>query len=55
MPPSTRWRRSWPTLLAYASVVVLLAYALFPVFWMVSTAVKPTNEIRTADPTFVPT
>ena len=36
-------------------VAVLLAYALFPVLWMVSTAVKPTPEIRTADPTFIPT
>jgi multiple sugar transport system permease protein/raffinose/stachyose/melibiose transport system permease protein len=42
-------------MLAYASVAVLIAYALFPVLWMVSTAVKPTTEIRTADPTFIPT
>jgi multiple sugar transport system permease protein/raffinose/stachyose/melibiose transport system permease protein len=52
---STTWRRwSWPVLLAYACVAVLLAYALFPVLWMVSTALKPTPEIRTAEPTFVP-
>ena len=55
MATRARWRRSWPALLAYASVVVLITYALFPVLWMVSTAVKPTTEIRTADPTFIPT
>jgi multiple sugar transport system permease protein len=55
MPTRARWRHSWPSLLAYAAVAVLIAYALFPVLWMLSTAVKPTTEIRTADPTFIPT
>ena len=55
MPTRARWHRGWPRLLAYAAVAVLLAYALFPVLWMVSTAVKPADEIRTANPTFVPT
>jgi multiple sugar transport system permease protein len=54
MSASPRWRLRWPVLLAYACVAVLLAYALFPVLWMVSTAVKPPDEIRTADPTFIP-
>jgi multiple sugar transport system permease protein len=54
MSDSPRWRLRWPVLLAYACVAVLIAYALFPVLWMVSTAVKPPDEIRTADPTFVP-
>ena len=54
MSASPRWRLGWPVLLAYACVAVLLAYALFPVLWMVSTAVKPPDEIRTADPTFIP-
>jgi multiple sugar transport system permease protein len=55
MSATLRQRRGWPVMLAYASVAVLLAYALFPVLWMVSTAVKPTTEIRTPDPTFIPT
>jgi multiple sugar transport system permease protein len=55
MSATLRQRRSWSVFLAYACVAVLLAYALFPVVWMVSTAVKPTPEIRTADPTFIPT
>jgi multiple sugar transport system permease protein len=55
MSANPRRRRGWPVLLAYACVAVLIAYALFPVLWMVSTAVKPTTEIRTADPTFIPT
>jgi multiple sugar transport system permease protein len=54
MSATLRLRRSWPVILAYACVAVLLAYALFPVLWMVSTAVKPTPEIRTPDPTFIP-
>jgi multiple sugar transport system permease protein len=54
MSDSPRWRLRWPVILAYACVAVLIAYALFPVLWMVSTAVKPPDEIRTADPTFVP-
>jgi multiple sugar transport system permease protein/raffinose/stachyose/melibiose transport system permease protein len=54
MSASPRWRLRWPVLLAYACVAVLIAYALFPVLWMVSTAVKPPDEIRTADPTFIP-
>ena len=54
MSASPRWRLRWPVLLAYACVAVLMAYALFPVLWMVATAVKPPDEIRTADPTFIP-
>jgi len=55
MSATLRQRRGWSVFLAYACVAVLLAYALFPVVWMVSTAVKPTPEIRTANPTFIPT
>lgn len=54
MTARARWRLGWPALLAYAAVAVLIAYALFPILWMVSTAFKPTAEIRTADPTFIP-
>jgi multiple sugar transport system permease protein len=54
MSVTLRRRRGWSVILAYACVAVLLAYALFPVLWMVSTAVKPTPEIRTPDPTFIP-
>jgi multiple sugar transport system permease protein len=55
MSVTLRQRRGWSVFLAYACVAVLLVYALFPVVWMVSTAVKPTTEIRTADPTFIST
>ncbi len=54
MPSSPSWHRRWPVRLAHACVAVLILYALFPIFWMLSTALKPTPEIRTADPTFVP-
>lgn len=54
MTARSRWRLGWPALLAYAAVAVLIAYALFPILWMVSTAFKPTAEIRTANPTFIP-
>lgn len=49
-----RWQRQWRTVLAYLCVAALLVYALFPVLWMISTALKPTGEIRTAHPTFIP-
>jgi multiple sugar transport system permease protein len=55
MLSTAHWQRRWPTLLAYGCIALLLVYALFPVLWMVSTALKPTPEIRTAHPTFIPT
>lgn len=48
------WHQRWPSLLAYACVALLLLYALFPILWMLSTALKPTAEIRTPNPTFIP-
>jgi multiple sugar transport system permease protein/raffinose/stachyose/melibiose transport system permease protein len=55
IPRAAQWRRRTATTLAYLSIVTMLAYALLPILWMLSTALKPNDEVRTSDPTFVPT
>lgn len=37
-----------------AAAVVTVAVCLFPVYWMVSTAFKPSKDIRSAEPRLVP-
>jgi multiple sugar transport system permease protein len=54
MRPVT-WRRGWPaTLPVYACLLVLIAYAIFPFLWILSTSLKPAPEIRTAHPSLIP-
>lgn len=48
MPPA---RFTWYNFIA---LVVALAFALFPIFWIASTALKPLSEWVTAPPTWVP-
>jgi multiple sugar transport system permease protein len=36
----------------YATLVVFSAFCLFPFFWMLDTALKPPEEVRSANPTF---
>lgn len=36
----------------YIGLIVASIYALFPLAWALATALKPTNEVRTGDPTF---
>lgn len=55
VPRSTHWRRRTLTALAYGAVLTMLAYALLPILWMLSTALKPDSEVRTSDPSFIPT
>ena len=45
------WWRRW---LANAAGVLVAAFAVFPVFWMVSTSLKPNREIFAATPQPVP-
>ena len=40
-------------LLGGVAVVVALIW-VFPIYWMISSAFLPTNELRTPDPTFFP-
>jgi multiple sugar transport system permease protein len=47
-------RLRWSRVLVYGCVALLIAYALFPILWMLSTALKPQDEIRTADPHILP-
>jgi N,N'-diacetylchitobiose transport system permease protein len=42
--------RGWPNLIA----VVLFVFFIFPVYWMVSTAFKPNNDIISKTPVLVP-
>ncbi|GAA3755005.1 N,N'-diacetylchitobiose transport system permease protein [Spinactinospora alkalitolerans] len=39
----------------YAAAVAVTVFAVFPVYWVVSTALKPTGEIFTREPTLFPT
>jgi multiple sugar transport system permease protein len=43
----------WIKLLTYAILLCFSVYTLFPFLWMVTTSLKPTNEIRTAQPSFI--
>ncbi|MFC5662510.1 carbohydrate ABC transporter permease [Kitasatospora misakiensis] len=42
--------RTWPNVVA----VVLFVFFVFPVYWMISTAFKPTKDIVSKTPVFVP-
>jgi multiple sugar transport system permease protein len=46
-------QKFWLQVLTYAVLVVLAIYCLFPFLWMVDTALKPLNEVRTSHPTFM--
>jgi N,N'-diacetylchitobiose transport system permease protein len=50
MSPRTLRRAGWNTL-----GLVVFAVMVFPVFWMISTAFKPTDEINSATPTWFST
>lgn len=41
-------------LLAYGVVIILLIFALFPIYWTLNTAFKPLGEFLTYPPTFLP-
>lgn len=41
-------------ILAYGTVIFLLIFALFPIYWTLNTAFKPLDEFLTYPPTFVP-
>lgn len=38
----------------YVAAVAVIVFALFPVYWVVATALKPTGEIYSRQPTLVP-
>ncbi len=46
-------QKLWLQVLTYAVLVVLAIYCLFPFLWMMDTALKPLNEVRTSHPTFM--
>lgn len=56
--PHTSWRtrlwRSTPMALAYIAILVMLIYAVFPFFWMISTSLRTRAEIRTTNPSLLP-
>jgi len=47
-------KKSLGVFAVYALMVVSLVYALFPVYWMIITSLKKSNEIITIIPTFLP-
>jgi N,N'-diacetylchitobiose transport system permease protein len=48
--PLRAWARIWPN----AAALVLFAGFVFPVYWMFSTALKPSSQIITEDPVWFP-
>jgi multiple sugar transport system permease protein len=58
--PSILNRRDFPRLprfadvLAYSIVIVMLIFAIFPIYWTFITAFKPLGEFQTYPPTFWP-
>lgn len=49
-----RYRRSLVALLIYGALVVAAMVALFPVFWMASSSLKPATELFARDMTLLP-
>jgi len=49
-----RYRRAFTALLVYAALVVAATIALFPVFWMASSSLKPGPELFARDMTLLP-
>jgi multiple sugar transport system permease protein len=45
-------QRTLRGLLTYGALIVFAAYSLFPFLWMVDTALKPVDEVRSAAPGF---
>jgi multiple sugar transport system permease protein len=49
----SRRKQKWLTALTYAVLLGFSVYCLFPFLWMLVTSLKPANEIRTLNPTFL--
>jgi ABC-type glycerol-3-phosphate transport system permease component len=49
-----RYRRAFVALLIYAALVLAATVALFPVFWMASSSLKPAPELFARDLTLLP-
>jgi multiple sugar transport system permease protein len=45
---------SLPRLLMYAALLMLVSYALLPMYWMVITAIRPVPELLTQYPSWIP-
>ncbi len=45
-------QRSLRGVLTYGTLILFAAYSLFPFLWMIDTALKPVEEVRSADPSF---
>jgi|HigsolmetaAR203D_1030402.scaffolds.fasta_scaffold02758_5 multiple sugar transport system permease protein len=46
-------KRRFLTFLTYAVLLLFSCYSLFPFLWMVVTSIKPDDQIRTLNPTFL--
>ena len=47
VPPGVRPPRTWGAVLRYAGIAVALVYALFPVVFIVSSAINPGGTLTT--------
>jgi multiple sugar transport system permease protein len=47
-------QRGWQTLIVYALLLATLAVLLFPLYWMIVTAVRPSTELLSYPPQFFP-
>lgn len=52
--PKDKPRFSWRRVLLYLILIVLLIYAFFPTFWLISTSIKPQLEAFQNPPTWWP-
>ena len=53
-PGPTRGHRPLDPILRFVALAAILAFVLFPIYWMVSTSFKPSSEVYLIDPTFYP-
>lgn len=51
---TTHFRITWPTLLRYVGLTLIVIIVAFPLYWMVATAVLPANDVFTYPPQLLP-
>jgi multiple sugar transport system permease protein len=46
-------QQRWLSVLTYSILIAFTVYCMFPFLWMIDTALKPINEVRSSNPTFL--
>jgi multiple sugar transport system permease protein len=52
---NARTARSWNSVLSYVALAIASVVVLFPVFWMLTTALRPASEVFNSPPNWFPT